>query len=213
MINQRLRAAVILPYFMLKYKYSKEEFAMKLNKIGTCEILTERLVLRRFSITDVNSAFKNWASDKNIQTMYGEPTYNSALEVEELLNKYISAYDNELNFSWAIATKENPSECIGQIAYFSINEENLWGEIEYCVGSAYQNKGLMTEAVKAIINFGFNKIHLHKIAISHKENNLPSKRVIEKCGFKYEGTLRDYFYNDGKFISRIYYSILDYEYK
>ena len=66
----------------------------------------------------------------------------------------------------------------------------------------------MTEAVKALINFGFEKIGLHRIQISAKEMNAPSKRVIEKCGFVYEGTFRDYFFMDGQYVDRLYYSII-----
>ncbi len=55
---------------------------------------------------------------------------------------------------------------------------------------------------------------LHKVQISHKALNEKSKRVIEKCGLKYEGTLRDFFYveSENKYIDRLYYSILREEY-
>ena len=46
-----------------------------------------------------------------------------------------------------------------------------------------------------------------------RPSNAPSKKVIEKCGFTYEGTLRDYFYIDGKYEGRMYFSILEDEYE
>ena len=61
--------------------------------------------------------------------------------------------------------------------------------------------------------YGFEQIKLHKVQISVKSVNLPSKRVIEKCGFTYEGTLRDYFYSEGEYVDRLYYSILQSEYE
>lgn len=52
---------------------------------------------------------------------------------------------------------------------------------------------------------------LHKVQVCHKSNNPKSARVIEKSGFIYEGKLRDYFFMDGEYISRLYYSILEEE--
>ena len=56
-----------------------------------------------------------------------------------------------------------------------------------------------------MIRYGFEKMNLHKVQICTKEINAASKRVIEKCGFTYEGTLRDYFYMDGAYTGRLYF--------
>ena len=104
-------------------------------------------------------------------------------------------------------------ECIGQIAYFLVDNKNHFAEIEYCIGSDFQCNGYATEATKAVIAYGFEKINLHKVQICTKTINLPSKRVIEKCGFTYEGTLRDYFYMNDEYIGRLYFSMLRKEYK
>lgn len=178
-----------------------------LNHIGTQIIETQRLILRRFSFNDDDAMLKYWVSDPEIQSLYSEPVYQTKQEVKELLGKYITSYEKEDYYRWAIISKEN-NACIGQIAFFLVDSKNHFGEIEYCIGSDFQRRGLATEATKAIIEFGFNKINFHKIQISHKEINMPSRRVIEKCNFTYEGMLRDYFYIDGKYVSRLYYSIL-----
>ena len=93
-----------------------------------------------------------------------------------------------------------------------VDNKNHFAEIEYCIGSDFQCKGYATEATKIIIAFGFNKMNLHKVQICTKTINAPSKRVIEKCGFVYEGTLRDYFYMKGEYVGRLYFSILRSEY-
>ena len=182
-----------------------------LNHISTRVIDTERLLLRRFQYDDSDAMLKNWAGDEKIQSMYCEPVYTTFEEVRQLLNHYIQNYLHDDYFRWAIIDK-NTLECIGQIAFFLIDSHNHFAEIEYCIGSQFHRQGLATEATKAVIDFGFQKIRLHKIQICTKTINKASLRVIEKCGFVYEGTLRDYFYINDEYVGRMYFSMLDSEY-
>lgn len=183
-----------------------------MDHIGTQKIETQNLILRQFTYEDNSAMLKNWIADEKIQSMYSEPTYTTKEAVNTLLNKYINSYQNNDYYRWAIIAKEN-EECIGQIAYFLVDTKNNFAEIEYCIGSAFQCRGFATEATKAVIDYGFSKIKLHKVQICHKSINMPSKRVIEKCGFHYDGTLRDYFYMNGTYVDRLYYSILEHEYQ
>ncbi len=178
-----------------------------LTHIGTETIETERLILRRFRYNDDDAMLKYWIADEKIQSLYSEPTYTTKEAVKELLDKYIASYEKEDYYRWAIIEKIS-GECIGQIAYFLVDNKNNFAEIEYCIGSDFQCKGFATEATKAVIEYGFNRINLHKIQICTKTINIPSKRVIEKCGFTYEGTLRDYFYMNGEYVGRLYFSML-----
>ncbi len=183
-----------------------------LTHTGTQTIETERLILRRFEHSDCDDVFRNWASDEKVQSLYSEPVYSTKEEVNGLLDKYISCYERPDFYRWAVISKET-GECIGQIAYFLVDSKNHFAEIEYCIGSQFQCKGYCTEAAKAVIAFGFDKINLHKVQICTKTVNVPSKRVIEKCGFTYEGTLRDYFYWKDQYVGRLYFSILREEYE
>ncbi len=182
-----------------------------MNHIGTQTIETERLILRRFEYSDTDAVFANWASDEQVQKMYSEPVYETKEAVKELLGNYIGRYESDDYYRWAVILKES-GECIGQIAYFFVDTKNHFAEIEYCIGAAFQGRGLATEAAKAVIVYGFEKIDLHKVQICCKEINPKSRRVIEKCGLTYEGMLRDYFYMDGKYIGRLYFSVLRDEY-
>ena len=183
-----------------------------LTHIGTDTIETERLILRKFKISDDEAMLKYWIADEKIQSLYSEPVYTTKAEVDELLEKYINSYQKNDYYRWAIIEK-NSGECIGQIAYFLVDSKNNFAEIEYCIGSDFQCKGYATEATKAVIQYGFDKINLHKVQICTKTINKPSKRVIEKCGFTYEGTLRDYFYMDGEYVGRLYFSMLKSEFE
>ncbi len=183
-----------------------------LTHTGTQTIETERLILRQFSYGDDDAMLNNWVADKNIQSLYSEPTYTTKETVRGLLGKYIGGYSNSNYYRWAIILKDI-NKCIGQIAYFLVDEKNHFAEIEYCIGTQFQCKGLATEATRAIVKYGFNHMNLHKVQICHNSFNTPSKRVIEKCGFTYEGTLRDFFYMDGQYVDRLYYSILKSEFE
>ena len=185
----------------------KGKIEIMLTHSGTMQIETERLILRKFDYTDDENMLKYWTSDPAVQSMYAEPVYTTKPEVKELLDKYIGAYEKNDYYRWAILLKET-GECIGQIAYFLVDGNNHFAEIEYCIGVNFQRKGLATEATLAVIQYGFDKINLHKVQICHKSTNIPSRKVIEKCGFVYEGTLRDFFYVDGQYVDRLYYSIL-----
>ncbi len=187
--------------------YKKSDGPFRINGCGAREIETERLLLRPFQLSDAQSVLNNWAGDPGVQKMYGEPVYKSVEEVQDLLEKYVTAYKSGYFYRWAVVEKDS-RECIGQIAYFLVDKSNSWGEIEYCIGSAYQGKGYATEATKAVIRYGFDRIGFNRVQICVRPSNIKSGKVIEKCGFVYEGTLRDYFFIDGTFEGRMYYSIL-----
>jgi len=183
-----------------------------LKHTGTETIKTARLILRKFTYTDDDDMLKYWVSDPSIQLMYGEPIYTNKQEVSELLNKFIPAYQKPDYYRWAVILEET-NECIGQIAFYLVDNKNRFVEIEYCIGNKFQKKGFATEATKAVIQFGLKDISFHKIQICHNSLNIVSKKVSNKCGFKYEGTLRDFFYMNGKYADRLYYSLLKEEWE
>ncbi len=178
------------------------------NHTGTQTINTERLILRRFEYSDIDSMLRNWIADKKTQWDYGEPCYPTTEAVRELFDtKYIVSYSRNDYYRWAIVEKGS-GECIGQIAYFIMDTDNQHGEIEYVIGPAFQGKGYATEATKAVIAYGFEKINLHRIEIDCRTENEASRSVIEKCGLTYEGVFRDFFWRKDHFEGRRVFSIL-----
>jgi len=177
------------------------------NNTGTIALETDRLLLRQFQYTDSDDMLKYWISDEKIQSMYSEPTYKTQEELRPLLDKYLSGYQKEDYYRWAIVEKDSDL-CIGQIALFFVSTANECCEMEYCLGSDFHRKGYMTEAVKRILQFCFEDANFHRVQVSHNDRNPASKGVIGKCGFVYEGTFRDYFCMNNEYVSRLYYSML-----
>lgn len=182
-----------------------------LTHCGTQTIETARLTLRPFLYSDDEDMLTYWISDPKIQSLYSEPIYTTKEEVRGLLDKYIGSYEKQDYYRWAVIEKES-NICIGQIAIFLVDNKNHFCEIEYALGSKFHCKGYATEAVKALLEFSFNRVNFHKVQVCHKDINLASQGVIKKCNFTYEGTLRDFFFMEGKYVSRLYYSMLKDEY-
>ena len=179
--------------------------------VGTQMIETERLILRRFEYSDIDSMLRNWIADEETQGGYGEPYYPTPEAVRDLFDtKYIISYVKNDYYRWAVIEKET-LECIGQIAFFRMDTANRHGEIEYVIGPAFQGEGYATEMTKAVIAFGFDQIHLHRIEIDCRTENKASQRVIEKCGLKYEGVFRDFFWRRDHYEGRQVFSILERE--
>ena len=85
---------------------------------GTGTIETERLLLRRFEYSDIDSMLRNWIADEQTQWDYGEPSYSTPEAVRELFDtKYIVSYSRADYYRWAVIEKES-GECVGQIAFF-----------------------------------------------------------------------------------------------
>ncbi|MCD8176466.1 MAG: GNAT family N-acetyltransferase [Tannerellaceae bacterium] len=182
-----------------------------LTHCGTQSMESDRLLLRPFVYTDDDDMLAYWISDPGIQSMYSEPVYTTKEEVKELLDKYTGSYTRPDYYRWAIIEKQS-GICIGQIAIFLVDNKNHFCEIEYCLGSLFHRKGYMTEAVNTLLGFCFTRVNFHKVQVCHKEGNIASQGVIRKCNFTYEGTLRDFFFMDGRYVNRLYYSMLKKEY-
>ncbi len=180
-----------------------------MNHIGTQTITTERLILRRFKPNDCKSVYENWAGDEQLQNDYGEPVYDSIEATTNLLMRYISKYEELESYRWGVFLKEDTNNCIGMVSFFLVDTKNQFCEIEYCIGKTFQNKGFITESVKAITAYAFEKVGFNRVQVSCRSVNKPSKRVIEKCGFfTYEGTFRQMLNHLGEYQDRMFYSVL-----
>lgn len=154
-------------------------------KINGIKIETERLILRAFEQSDLDDFFE-YASVKGVGERAGWKHHESKEESQQILNSFIN-HDK----TFAIVLKEN-SKVIGSLGVeeYGMEEalteflEYKGREIGYVLSKDYWCKGIMTEAVKAIINYLFNELNLDFLTCGYYDFNNQSKRVQEKCGFK-----------------------------
>ncbi len=182
-----------------------------LEHCGTQTLHTERLILRPFQYSDAEDMLVNWIADPDIQSLLSEPVYTTREEVGGLLDRWVGSYERTDYYRWAIVEKSTPV-CIGQIAIFLVDNKNHFCEIEYGIGSRFHRKGYASEAVREVLDFAFGRVCFHKVQVCHKEGNVASQGIIRKNNFTYEGTLRDYFFMNGRYVNRYYYSMLREEY-
>ncbi|MGH4120333.1 GNAT family N-acetyltransferase [Clostridium sp.] len=183
-----------------------------LKHTGTKTIETQRLILRQFKEKDAADMFNNWASDDEVTRYVSWQTHSDIEVSKKTLKMWIDEYSNRENYNWAIEIKENGS-VVGSIVIFNIDNNIENCEIGYCTSKAFWNKGITTEAFSAVINFAFKEVGFERITGRHNVDNLASGRVMEKCGLKYEGTLRKiHRMNTGSLVDCKYYSILKGEY-
>lgn len=177
-----------------------------LNHKGSKNLITKRLVLRKFTVDDYNDMFNNWASDENVTRFLTWAPHESPESTRQMLEGWCKAYENNSAYNWAM---EFEGQVIGNISVVSISDKSEYAELGYCMGRKYWNKGLMTEAAQAVIDFLFSEIGVHRVSIAHAVKNPASGRVAQKCGLTYEGTKRECFKSSiGEFLDISYYGIL-----
>lgn len=158
---------------------------------GTIKIETDRLILRKFRLSDAAQMFKNYTSrDKVTQYLTWCPHKNMDDVKGYLRNIVLPEYNKKSTYRWAIVWKEN-SEVIGCIDVVKNDEKLLRAELGWVLGDDYWGKGIMPEAAKAVIKHLF-EVGYVRIEAIHDARNLKSGRVMEKIGMKHEGLLRKY---------------------
>lgn len=154
-------------------------------KINGIVIETERLILRPFKQSDLDDFFE-YASVEGVGEMAGWKHHENKEKSQSILDLFIKE-----DKTFAIVLKEN-NKVIGSLGVEEYGMEQALSEffdyhgreIGYVLSKDYWGKGLMPEAVKAVIDYLFNVQRLDFLTCGYYEFNTKSKRVQEKCGFK-----------------------------
>ena len=156
---------------------------------GTQIIETSRLILCRAVREDAEPMFRNWASDPEVTKYLTWPPHGSIEVTQKVLESWLAEYEKDDYYQWMIVLKEL-GQPIGSISVVRQNERVEEAEIGYCIGSRWWHRGIMTEALAAVIDYLFTEVGMNRVAARHDPNNPHSGGVMRKCGMKYEGTHR-----------------------
>jgi ribosomal-protein-alanine N-acetyltransferase len=173
---------------------------------------TERLLLRPYRDDDFEGVHAYGSDPEVVRYMLwgpntGEQTRHFLVEVQDGARA-----EPRTKFDFAIELRETCT-MIGGCGIYLKGSELLVGEMGYVLNPRYHRRGLMPEAARALIGFGFGDLHLHRIFARCHPDNRPSARVMEKCGMQYEGRLREAELVKGAWWDYLYYSILEQEWR
>ena len=151
------------------------------NDLINDELITKRLLLRKLKREDAESIFNNWASDSEVTKYVTWTAHETIEQTKQIVDLWIKEYENPKTIRYGIVLK-GKDELIGAIDV--VDYVNGCPEIGYCLSRKHWNKGYMTEACNALLDYLF-AIGYKTIVIEADENNIGSNRVISKCGFKF----------------------------
>ena len=169
-------------------------------------LTTERLHLRQIQPSDAE-AFFVIKSDRKVMNFYGDETHQSLEETHTLIQQIQDSYDRREAIFWAITLKEEDT-LIGTCTLMSFNFDFHYAEVGYELSPVYWQQGITSEAVAAILTYGFTELELHRIEAAMDARNTPSKGLLLKLGFTYEGNLRQRFFFRDQFLDAHYYGLL-----
>lgn len=169
-------------------------------------IETERLILREVATEDASDMF-TYLSDEDVVKHMGLAPFQTVKDVWDEIHWYNSIIEEGTGIRWGITLKDF-GNIIGSCGFLNMVTKHHRAEVGFELSKDYWGKGIASEALEAVIKFGYHRYQLERIEALIEPANLPSQKLVEKQGFTREGLLRHYEYTCGKFDDLYMYSIL-----
>ncbi len=166
----------------------------------------ERLVLRQLRLCDAERML-TMRSDARVMQHVNRPmaqTLDDAVALIERITNSVAANDA---VQWAITLKGDDT-FIGLIGFWRFVKEHHYAELGYTLMHEQWGQGYMSEAIAAVVDFGFGPLGLHRIQAITRPQNLASIRVLEKNGFQHEGHFREDILSNGVFHDSVHFARL-----
>lgn len=169
-------------------------------------LTTERLILRPLRMSDEKDMFA-YASDEEVSRHVLWDAHKTPADSRAFLRGAKRQYRLGLPSSFAIVLRDT-NRMVGTIGFMWINTDHKSAEVGYSLARDCWNKGIMTEALRAVLVFAFDTLRLNRVEAQHETDNPASGRVMQKAGMCFEGVLRQRLYNKGRFVDVALYAIL-----
>jgi len=171
----------------------------------TLPIITERLILRRFTFNDIQDIIEI-VSHPSVARITKDIEANEA-GVKKFIDEQniYQPFERNKHFYLAIERKED-RKVIGLLTLMC--GEHKQGAIGWSIGINYRGKGYAAEGVKGLMRYGFSALDLHRIHATTSNINTASWKVMERVGMRKEAHLREAEFRDGEWIDVVIYAIL-----
>jgi ribosomal-protein-alanine N-acetyltransferase len=170
-------------------------------------LATARLLLREISKEDAKEIFF-LRSDKQVLRFLDRAPAASITEAIQWIQMINDSTKKNEVVTWAITLKDEPT-LIGTITFWNIKKEHYRAEIGYVLHPAHHGKGLMQEAMTAVLDYGFENLKLHSVEANVNPQNQASIKLLEKNQFAREAYYRENYYYNGKFLDSAIYSLIN----
>lgn len=170
------------------------------------ELRTERLDLIQLKESDAADLHKMRA-DVNIMRYIPRTLSEKVEDALALIRKSYELLEEGNHITWAIKFK-GEEKLIGTIGYYRIQKENHRGEVGYILHPDFHGKGIMQEALEAVLNYGFNSINFHSIEAVIDPHNIASEKLLLRNNFIKEGYFKENTFFEGKYLDSVVYSLL-----
>lgn len=172
---------------------------------------TKRLILRELQPGDAESLF-TILGDEDVTEFYDDDVFSSVSQAREQIHSWDAGFKARRCVRWGIALR-GKGEIIGTCGYYGFHSLHNRAGIGYELARSFWKQGIMTEALDAIIRFGFKDIGLNRIQAVVMMENEGSVRLLEGLGFHPEGVLREYErWGHKGYVDLMMYSLLRREY-
>jgi [ribosomal protein S5]-alanine N-acetyltransferase len=180
-------------------------------------VITERLLLRNFSETDVNAIYEIF-SNKSVTEFYDLEAFTHSDQATSFVNSRIRLNEEggRRAFRWAICMKSEPNIVIGSCGFHTANKSFCSLEIGYELNQSYWHKNIAFEAVDGMLNYCFLNdfpFSINRVSATTNLDSIRSINLLCRLGFTEEGVLRQYGYWKNKFHDVRLFSILQSEVK
>ncbi|AWB43325.1 N-acetyltransferase [Paenibacillus sp. CAA11] len=161
---------------------------------------------------DAPALFTYW-SDRDVVRYMNVPPFGSEEEAWEMINLLNGLSETEDAMRWGIELKDG-GLLIGSCGFNNWELDGAYrAEIGYEIGQEHWGQGYMSEALTALLEYGYNTMGLNRIEGLVDPRNEGSIRLLERVGFKNEGLLREYQQSQGEFVDLYMFSLLKREYQ
>ncbi len=169
---------------------------------------TDRLHLRQITSADAPALFK-LRTNPTLMAHMDVPMMTSERQALESINTLNRKFIEHTIPFWGISLVEDSQQnMIGYIGYTKYLKAHKRAEIGYALDPAHWRKGIISESMQAILQYGFHEMELHSVEANVSPENSASIKVLEKFNFKKEALFKENWYFNGKFIDSAIYSLL-----